>query len=197
MTHIQNRGGLVRCSLRANVPQAKKEEDWQQMLAQGQSSSPKKKKSNFYMTTKARQGPSLEPGSEGKKGQHQNNLQNFNIDGTLDKCFINVKLLQCENCTVVVKYPCSWERCAKILRGKGTQSATLKCSVKSGGRGGVCRREKVYVAKCSQLNPGQQQYARVLFFLQLFCKFKENLSFKMQFPESLQNQNLWVVSKNL
>ena len=35
---------LHRHELRANLPQPKKEEDWQQMLAQGESSSLKKKK---------------------------------------------------------------------------------------------------------------------------------------------------------
>ena len=36
---IQNRGRLAQMFFRANLPQAKKEEDWQRMLAQGESCS--------------------------------------------------------------------------------------------------------------------------------------------------------------
>lgn len=35
------------------------------------------------------------------------------------KCFIDVKFPQFDNCTVVMKCPCSWEIPAKIFRGKG------------------------------------------------------------------------------
>lgn len=46
------------------------------------------------MTTEARQGPGLDPGSGGKKGHFQNNLQNFSMVYILDKSFINVALVQ-------------------------------------------------------------------------------------------------------
>ena len=43
-THTQKRGQLAEMLSWANLPQVKKEEDWQWILAQSETSSPKKRK---------------------------------------------------------------------------------------------------------------------------------------------------------
>lgn len=77
----------------------------------------------------------------------------------------------------------------KSLEVKGHDSCLqlFKCSVKSMGAGAGERERETRRWQSFNLNPGQRG---VLFSLQLFCKFKHFLSFKIQFPGPSLNQPL-------
>lgn len=87
------------------------------------------------------------------------------MDCVLHKCSIDIKLSQCDNCTVVMKDPCSWAINAKIFRGRYHAALQLsKCSVQSMGVGtGV--RDKSLSGKVLAVESRPPGYIRSSVFL--------------------------------